>query len=398
MGGDGRLSIADFQNVTKRWVPQAIVADLLMHAGAIFAVYLLVAGGFHIPDLFTPLSFGLTILGFVAMFLVGFAILSTIFPRHYIKREKLKYRWVFTGLALSFVGATGAFTVLVSALTAFSMGMWALAYALYWIRVLGITIGYHRLPTHQAFRAGKVFKRFIFYCGAAARQQTVRWWGGEHLIHHDQTEIESRDPHTPRQKPLKFLHAHFEWVWYQFVYPDSIWYAKQYSKGLEDDPLVKEQKKYYWPVMVLGFILPLMIFWPLGGFWHGFVAFNLCLLSFIASHNVTMTVNSWSHTWGPQYYKGKKTGDSTDPWYLALFSAGENLQNIHHLMDFLACYWIDIKHPDYSGAIIVALEKIGRLRWMKWVGLPYDLNTLADKPIRLKFLLEHQISEEVGNR
>lgn len=402
---DGRLNIEDFKNVTKKWVPQAIVSDILMYAGAFFAIYLMAHDGFHIPSLFTPLSFWLTFSGFTVIFLFGFIVLSIIFPRHYMLGAPLKYRWVFGGLALSLVGGTGAFLVFVSALPVFSMGMWALAYALYWIRVLGITVGYHRFATHRAFKAGKAFVRIMFGGGSTARQQKVRWWGGNHLIHHDRTEIESQDPHTPRQSPFKFFHAHIEWIWYQFVYPDSIWYAKQYCRGLEDNPLVKEQDKYYWQVMILGFILPALIFGPLGlwsggefsamnGLWEGFKAFSLGLLFFVVSFNVTMTVNSWSHTWGPKYYVGKNTGDSTDPFYLALFSAGENLQNIHHLMDFVACYWVDWKHPDYSGAIIVGLERLGRFKCLEWLGLPYELETIDFK--RLEFMKEHTIANIRG--
>lgn len=406
----GRLNLADFQDVTKKWKPSAIAADLLMHAGAVFAVYLLAAGRFDIPSVFTPLSFGLALAGFLCLFVSGFAILGVIFPRHYMRGVPLDYRLVFLGLAFSFVGGTCAFMVFVSALPAFSLGMWAFAYVLYWVRVLGITIGYHRFATHRAFKAGKVFVRCVFLSGALARQKEVGWWGTEHLIHHDRTEIESQDPHTPRQTPLKFFHGHIEWVWYSFQYPDSIWYAKQYSRGLKDDPLVQEQNKYCTPVMVLGFALPVLIFGPLGlwngeefsalnGLWEGFKAFSLGLLSFVLSHNVTMTVNSWSHTWGPKPFANIRpdgrdiTGDSTDPWYLALFSAGESLQNIHHLMDSIACYWVKWYYVDFSGAIIVALERMGRPSWLTWAGLPYHLTTIGS-PQR-KFMQAHTVEKTV---
>ena len=398
MNYTGRVDEREFEKVTQRWMPAGIIADVLMHAGGFFAVYLMVLDGFHIPSMFTPLSFWFVFASFGGIFLLGLAILSTIFPKHYMQGVPLDYRLVFGGLALSFIGGTGAFMIVAAALPTFSLGMWAVAYATYWVRVLGITIGYHRFATHRAFKAGRGFVRTMFSGGATARQLEVEWWSTEHRIHHDRTEIEGQDPHTPRQRPFKFIHGHFEWIWFQFVYPPSIWLANKYSAGLRDNPLVQEQKKYCLPMMILGFVLPVLIFGPLGfwngedvsllnGLWEGFKAFSLGLLSFVASHNVTMTVNSWSHTWGPKPFANIKdgrdtTGDSRDPWYLALFSAGENLQNIHHLMDSIACYWIDWKHPDYSGAIIVALERLGRVSGLKWVGFPYDIKTIGPAQVR----------------
>lgn len=463
----GRLNLEDFKKVRQKWSLSSMIADPLMYAGAFFAIYLMITGGFHIPHFFETLpsaisagiiyaAFGafiatglagarlamrtaddyysgrsqdcrgsfiglsLFLMGvtgsaaeltlpvqsavflgvvylFTSMFLVGLYILGTIFPDHYMKQKPLKYRWVFTGLFLSFAGATGAFMTFVSAVPAFSLGMWAMFYVMYWVSDLGITIGYHRLATHRAFQCGKNCIRILFGSGATARQREVRWWGKEHLIHHERTEIEAQDPHTPRES---FWHAHRGWVWYQYIYPETIWLHKQFSRGLDDNPLVLEQEKYCNAVMIFGFALPILIFAPIGlwsngefnilnGLWAGFIAFTLGLLRFVCSYEITNSVNSWSHTWGPKPFVGRNTGDSTDPWYLAIFSGGENLQNIHHLMDFIACYWVDRWHPDYSGAILVALERLGRFKWLKKIGLPYDLQVIEAR--RLKFMKEHTV-------
>ncbi len=394
-----RLNIDDFKNVKRRWSNKTVIKDFLAHPGAFFAIYLMVMGGFHIPGLFrNALNFWLIFAAFIGLFFVGLHILGTVFPDHYIKGKPLRYEGVFTGILLYFGGLTGAFFVFVSSLPAFSLGMWALFYVSFWISSLGITIGYHRLSTHRTFKCGRNFMRMLLGAGSIALQNDSDKWGRNHLIHHERTEIEAQDPHTPREN---FFHAHIGWLWYEYVYPPSIWELRQFSRGLKDDPAVQEQKKYYNPVMIFGFVAPFSIFFFVGlrtsgefsllnGLLEGAKAFLLCgFLRFVIWHHITLSVNSFSHKWGPKPFWGRNTGDSTDPWYLAIFSSGENLQNIHHLMDFLACYWVDRWHPDFSGAILVALERLGRFRCLALAGLPYDLQTLSGNPKRLKFLLEH---------
>lgn len=379
----------EFRKISRKWYLSNIITDIFMHAGALYAVYLMVVGGFHIPKTFDPFTYWIFFAASMATAFLGLAILGVIFPRHYIKQKRLRYRWVFAGLILFFTGLTSSFVTITAAVPAFTIWMWVAMYVLFWMNMLGITIGYHRLSTHRSFECGKLFTRFLYGQGAIARQNEIDWWGPKHLIHHDRTEIEAQDPHTPRES---FLHAHIGWVWRRDVYPESIIQLKRYTRRIKDDPLVQEQKKYYNPVMVLGFTAPSLIFCFISFFqdisiprvlWEGWKAFLLAgLVRFVISYHITMSVNSWSHTWGPQPYRNKKTGDSRDVWYLSLFSAGENLQNIHHLFDSIACYWIRFYYFDISGAIIVASERLGRFRYLQWLGLPYNLKVIKEQHLR----------------
>lgn len=470
----GKITAEDFKEVTQRWHIDSMIVDITMHLVGFFAVYLMIAGGFHIPgywgkvpavlssaiialgiaaclgvvfsgmrilllflwkwkakkrsglvnyhELFVALLFILcgapalagqiilptniaayigAICLMLSLFLLGVYIMGSVFPDHYIRQKPLRYDGVFCGIILYFGGITGAFILFVSALPAFSLAMWIFVFYLpFWRNTFGITAGYHRYPTHRSFECGDNCGRAFLAAGASARQRDAEWWGTEHLIHHERTEIEAQDPHTPKES---FWHAHWGWLWKRYMYPDKIWYAKQFSRGLKDDKLVQEQKKYCNAVVFAVFVLPVLVFgiwglWSSGelnavnGLWEGVKALTLGFLSWAVSYQVTLSVNSWSHKFGPKYFTGRNTGDSTDPWYLALLSSGENLQNIHHLMDFLACYWVDRWHPDFTGAVLVALERIGRFRFMKWAGLPYNLKTLSNNPHRLKFLQEHIIT------
>lgn len=473
----GRITAEDFKEVRQCWFVDSMIVDILMHLAALFAVYLVVRDGFHIPSywgsLSPPVAYGIVALNvlalgiiffagarilffflykwkmksalvnynelivgflfaafgasgvlaevflpthqaaflgaislFLSIFLLGVYILGTVFPDHYIKEMKLRYDGVFLGVSIYFFGLTGAFVIFATALPAYSIFIWILVFYLpFWRNTIGVTAGNHRYATHRAFECGKNFGRALLVAAATARQRDAEWWGTEHLIHHARTEIEAQDPHTPNET---FLHAHCFWLYKRYIYPAKIWFAAQFSRRLKDDPLVQEQKKYCTPVAASAFILPMISFgiagmWSHGefsvwaGLWDGFKVLMLAMLSFAVSYQVTMSVNSWSHKFGPKYFAGKNTGDSTDPWYLAFFSSGENLQNIHHFMDFIACYWIDRWHPDYTGALLVALERVGRVKWLKWVGLPHGLQTFVSNPKRLK-LLKEQIAAYNGSK
>lgn len=457
MPAEGKIDLhKEFQNVTQQWIFSTLAWHVIVYLGAIYVVFLLIRMVFPDPSFvmqgvfiglgamiiagvvvlaivspqYDPTSkvdrygenMGLVFLGigvggflgvllfgalrtfsqlewmlagiFLASLILGVGILALTFTHNYKTLKPLHYEGVFGGLALSFAGMTGMYIVLALSFPIFSLSIWIACYALYITTFLGITIGYHRLATHVAFKCGKWFTRMVYAGGGGAGQWPVAKWGPHHKIHHVRTEIEAEDPHTPGES---VAHAHNFWIFHQYIYPFGVW--QKFSQRFERDPLIQEQKKYYPWAAGLGLFVPPFVFGMLGivnggewSVWHGaqeaFKAFLLCgMLRMAIAYHMTFFVNSWAHKFGPHPYEGNNTGDSRDVWYLALFTAGETLQNIHHLVENLTCYWIKPYYFDFSGAILVACYWLNQYQWLGWAGLPYKVN-LVDA--RIKRIIERE--------
>jgi stearoyl-CoA desaturase (delta-9 desaturase) len=79
----------------------------------------------------------------------------------------------------------------------FSPGMLGLAFAMYVIcGCLGITMTYHRMLAHRAFRVPKWLEYIVAYCGAWAVQGDPVTWCSDHRYHHTSTDT-PLDPHSP---------------------------------------------------------------------------------------------------------------------------------------------------------------------------------------------------------
>jgi len=394
----------EITNANQKWSFSVLVAQPLIHAAAAYVLYLLVRAA--MPQLYTG---AWVLLGaFVVTLVLGISILTVTNNLHARGRNKavdgvyiykkiprpLEYTDIAGLLSLT-IGLLGSLSVIiVFGFSAFSTAMWILAGIFFVVSGLGITIGYHRYATHDSFDCGKLFGRLMLFCGAMAFQGEVvstdskgnitGGWAIDHQIHHARTEIEQEDPHTPHEG---FWHSHMGWLIRPYVYSKEV--IEEYSKKIKNSDLLIEQKKYFSHAATLGIAGPFLIFGILGllsgegfayAFREGVMALLLAgLFRLTLVYNITWSVNSVSHTWGPHSYEGKATGDSTDVWMLAPISFGENLQNIHHLLPNFACYWIKWYYIDISGALLILFGQLSRLKFLSWVGFPYNLRLIGPR-------------------
>ena len=59
---------------------------------------------------------------------------------------------------------------------------------------MSITLGYHRLFSHKAFKAKWPVKLFVFLFGAAAFENSALWWSSGHRKHHKHGDTDD-DPY-----------------------------------------------------------------------------------------------------------------------------------------------------------------------------------------------------------
>jgi stearoyl-CoA desaturase (delta-9 desaturase) len=189
----------------------------------------------------------------------------------------------------------------------------ALAVALYWVRIFGVTAGYHRYFSHRAFSTSRPFAFVLAFLAQSTMQKGALWWASRHRHHHlysDRVE----DHHSPKQHG--FLHAHVGWL-FDGTQETEWKRVKDFSKHAE---LVFLNKFYLLPPIALAIACFLLAGWP--GLFIGFFA------STVFTWHGTFTINSLAHVWGTRRYATKD--DSRNNFWLALLTLGEGWHNNHH--------------------------------------------------------------------
>ena len=96
----------------------------------------------------------------------------------------------------------------------------AAAFAFASLTNLGTTAGYHRMLTHQAFRAHPVVQYTLLILGAIAGMSSPVQWARDHIYHHSHSDTpeDIHSPHTPRYEGRRFpklwqwADAHMGWT------------------------------------------------------------------------------------------------------------------------------------------------------------------------------------------
>ena len=230
---------------------------------------------------------------------------------------------------------------------------------------LGVTVGYHRLFTHRAFKAGKGVRATLAILGSAAIEGPVISWVADHRKHHAFAD-KPGDPHSPHvdhgvgwRGALKGLaHAHFGWL---FIHTQRGAKAR-YAPDLIADPVVKFVDRTFllWAVagLIVPFILGGLIGWSIeaaltGLLWGG--AVRMFVL-----HHVTYSINSLCHFFGRRDFD--TPDESRTLLWLTVPSFGEAWHNSHHAFPTSAVHGLGRWQFDSSALVIAGLEKAG-LAW-----------------------------------
>lgn len=212
---------------------------------------------------------------------------------------------------------------------------------------LSITVGYHRLFSHAAYKTNVVIRFLLLYFGAAAFEQSALAWSSQHRDHHRFADKDA-DPYNIKKG---FFWAHMGWLvagHYEFHYTNV--------EDLVRSRLVMHQAKHYilWCVTA-GVITPILIGSLFGHALSAFI-FSVCLRVTMVYHS-TWCINSVCHTFGNRTYDSKAT--ARDHWLVAFLTFGEGYHNFHHR--FPSDYRNGFKwyHWDPSKWTIALFEKLG---------------------------------------
>ncbi|KAJ3550851.1 hypothetical protein NM688_g4984 [Phlebia brevispora] len=195
-----------------------------------------------------------------------------------------------------------------------------LTFVLYRISTFSLTVGYHRLYSHKAFRVGPAVATAIALGGASACQGSIKWWALRHRLHHRYTDDLVHDPYAATRG---MLWAHMGWIFYKTEYERM---ALLDREDLDKDKVVSFQHRYYVPLAFFSaFIAPVLI----GRLWgEGAGAFIWAGLfkSVISWHSIFL-INSAAHWNGVQPYSDEDT--SRTNLILAILTGGEGNHNFH---------------------------------------------------------------------
>lgn len=210
-----------------------------------------------------------------------------------------------------------------------------------------ITVGYHRLYAHRAFKANKAVQFLVLFFGSAAFEQSALTWCSGHRDHHRYVDTDL-DPYSIKKG---FWYAHIGWMTLWKQWPDY-----RNVKELLGNRLVRHQHHHYvaWG-MTAGILLPLLL-GALSGHGLGALVFSVCVRLTLVYH-ATFCINSVCHTFGKATYDIHAT--ARDHWLVAFLTNGEGYHNFHHRFPTDYRNGIRWYHWDPSKWMIALLEKLG---------------------------------------
>lgn len=180
----------------------------------------------------------------------------------------------------------------------------------YIIGSFGVSIGFHRLLSHKAFRTPLWVEKILVFIGCLATGGSPLSWVGAHRLHHKFSDS-SQDPHSRIQIVAWRVYFH---TWKSFVIPRSM------IKDLLQKSYVKWLHRNYFMILIVWALSLYAIDPRLGAFMYSWPAI-------FAFHGFGL-INLFGHGHG---YRNFATQDSsTNSWIANLLTCGEGWHNNHH--------------------------------------------------------------------
>ena len=250
-------------------------------------------------------------------------------------------------------------------------GVIALA-VLYWVTVLGVTLGLHRLVAHRGFDAPRWLERLLVLMGAMACQSGPIEWVGLHRHHH----LFSDQPNDHHDAARGLWWAHSEWMLHDIPALREI---HRFTGDLERDPFYRWLDRWFL-LLQLPLGIALYFYGQHAGVHGGGLGLVLWAipLRLVLVYHVTWLVNSATHAFG---YRNFDCPDrSRNCWWVAILSFGEGWHNNHHANPASARHGLRWFEFDITWQHIRLLRALGLARRIRLAPAPgrgrSDLATL----------------------
>ncbi len=218
---------------------------------------------------------------------------------------------------------------------------------LMYITGLSVTVGYHRLYSHSAYKAKPAVEVVLAFFGSMATEGSAIRWSFDHRHHHAFVDTD-KDPYSIKKG---FWYAHFVWL---FEKPKEI--ENKVVSDLVKNPILSFQHKHYVALMFgTNILATLAIGWYFNDYLGSFL-FAWMLRTFVL-HHCTWFINSLAHVWGARTYCQELS--AVDNYMIALLTFGEGYHNYHHTFAYDYRNGIRWFHFDPTKWIIWTLSKVG---------------------------------------
>jgi stearoyl-CoA desaturase (Delta-9 desaturase) len=238
----------------------------------------------------------------------------------------------------------------------------------FFVRMFGITGGYHRYFSHRTYKMGRVMQFLMALLGVICVQKGPLWWASHHRRHHKYSD-EPEDIHSPRQRG--FWWSHMFWILVK-RHNKTEW---ERIKDMSQYPELRFLEKAHM-LFVVGFAVALYFIGGLTALMWGFFVSTALLW------HGTFTVNSLAHVWGSKRYD--TSDDSRNNVFIALLTMGEGWHNNHHHYQRSTrqgFYWWEI---DVTYYVLTAMSWVGLVRDLQGVPKHIRDNTVTPERARIE--------------
>ncbi len=188
---------------------------------------------------------------------------------------------------------------------------------------MGVTVGYHRLLTHNGFKTYRPLRWLWALLGCMTGQGGPLSWVATHRIHHGNADREL-DPHSPTRG---FWWAQIGWTLFRREEFDNPVRRRRYVPDLIRDPGLRLIERFEWlvPVGLCAALYALGEIWGVGLSWAVWGG----SMSMTVLYHSTSLINSACHLWGYRSHDTRE-GSTNFPWLCLINYSGENWHNNHH--------------------------------------------------------------------
>ncbi|HGY5557618.1 MAG TPA: acyl-CoA desaturase, partial [Prochlorococcus sp.] len=272
---------------------------------------------------------------------------AVIAPREPLPAHQRRFKWGTTSFMVAMhVAAT--FALLPAnwswqGLVAFGV--------LYWMTVLGVTLGLHRLVAHRSFVAPSWLEKLLVIMGTLACQSGPIEWVALHRHHHRYSD----QPNDHHDAGRGLWWAHSEWMLHEIP---ALRHRNRFAADVQADPFFRWLDRWF---LLLQIPIGLSLYWygelaQVHGGGLGLVLWAIPLRLVVVYH-VTWLVNSATHAFG---YRNFESPDlSRNCWWVALLTFGEGWHNNHHAYPASARHGMRWFELDITWQHIKVLRRLG---------------------------------------